>query len=103
MATVNTNFVFIGKSQSVITWGRALTDAEQTTLRLKRGSMMAEGKFGSFPIAENGITTYPWINAEAAAEYIAVCNAMTPPPVSAVVEDIPEPIPPTPPSEPVTP
>jgi hypothetical protein len=90
MAQVNTNFVFVGKSQSVINWGRALTSEELSSLRIKRGSMISVGNFGSFPLPnENGDFVYTWVSEAAATDYVAYCNTFTPPPVSAVVQDIP--------------
>lgn len=91
MATVNTNFVFVGKAQSVVKFGRALTQQESSILRAKRGAMISEGKFGSFPTMVDGAYVYAWVDTAAATEYVDACNAMTPPPTSAVVQDLPEP------------
>ena len=91
MALVNTNVVIAVSAQSVVNWGRVLTTQESTILRQKRGAMWAEGKFGSFPKSVYNVSTFLWVNTEAATEYVALCNTFTPPPVSAVVEDIPEP------------
>ena len=93
MAIVNTNLVFGATSESVVTWGRDLTATERDNLQAKRGAMMSEGKFGSFPLAVNGVQTSPWFNAAAANEWVAYCNTFTPAPTSAVVQDIPEPAP----------
>jgi len=87
MATVTTNVEFIASTQSVIDWGRPLTTEESAALQAKRGAMWAEGKFGSFP----SWSTFTWVNTAAATEYVAYCNTFTPPPVSAVVQDIPAP------------
>jgi len=91
MATVTTNVQISVSAQSVVTWGRVPTQQESTLLREKRGAMWAEGKFGSFPTVVNGAFTFDWIDAAAATEYVAYCNTFTPPPVSAVVQDIPAP------------
>jgi hypothetical protein len=94
MASVTTTVSIVASSQSVVTWGRVLTDQEGALLRAKRGSMWVEGKFGSFPaFNSDGVQIFAWVNAEAATEYVAYCNTFTPPPVSATVEDIPEPTP----------
>jgi hypothetical protein len=90
MAAVTTNVQISVSAQSVVTWGRTLTTEEVSNLRAKRGSMWAEGKFGSFPMSSAGISTFKWIDTAAATEYVAYCNTFTPPPVSAVVQDIPE-------------
>jgi hypothetical protein len=87
MAQVSTNVVIVASAQSVVTWGRTLTTEEISALRVKRGSMWSEGKFGSFPTGP----TFTWVDTAAATEYVAYCNTFTPPPVSAVVQDIPEP------------
>ena len=87
MATVTTNVQIGASAQSLVNWGRTLTTEEISALRAKRGSMWSEGKFGSFP--SQGAFT--WVDTAAATEYVAYCNTFTPPPVSAVVQDIPEP------------
>jgi hypothetical protein len=91
MALVNTNFVFGATSESVVTWGRDLTATERNNLRVKRGAMMSEGKFGSFPLAVSGVQTSQWLSAAVANEWVAYCNTFTPPPTSAIVQDITEP------------
>jgi hypothetical protein len=91
MATITTNAQITASAQSVVTWGRTPTQQEAALLRAKRGAMWAEGKFGSFPMAAAGVSTFMWIDAAAATEYVEYCNTFTPPPVSAVVEDIPAP------------
>jgi hypothetical protein len=94
MTIVNTNFVFTATSESVVTFGRTLTTEERAGLQAKRGAMMSQGKFGSFPLLVDGVQIYQWLAAEAATEWVAYCNTFTPPPTSAVVRDIPEPTPP---------
>jgi len=96
MATVTTNVEISVSAQSVVTWGRTPTQQESSLLREKRGAMWAEGKFGSFPANISGVNTFMWVDAAAATEYVAYCNTFTPPPVSAVVEDIPAPSEPAP-------
>ena len=72
MASVTTTVSIVASSQSVVTWGRVLTDQEGALLRAKRGSMWAEGKFGSFPAFNtDGVQIFAWVNAEAATEYVA--------------------------------
>jgi hypothetical protein len=91
MTTITTNVEISVSAQSVVTWGRTITEQESALLRSKRGAMWAEGKFGSFPAMYNGAQTFLWIDTAAATEYVAYCNTFTPPPVSAVVQDIPGP------------
>ena len=94
MTTVNTNFVFAASAESVITWGRDLTADEFASLRVKRGAMFSEGKFGSFPITggtSGGTSTFQWVTADAANEWVTFCNTFSPAPVSAIVQDIPAP------------
>ena len=90
MTTVNTNFVFPATSESVITWGRTLTADERASLQAKRGAMLAAGNFGSFP-STSGTSTFQWVTADAANEWVAFCNTFSPAPVSAIVQDIPAP------------
>ena len=92
MAIVTTNLVFGVTAESVITWGRDLTVQERADLQTKKGAMFSEGKFGSFPIAVDGVQTSPWFNAAAANEWVAYCNTFTPPPTSAIVQAITEPV-----------
>ena len=92
MAIVNTNLVFGASSESVITWGRTLTADESASLQAKKGAMFSEGKFGSFPYT-GGTSTFQWVTADAANEWVAFCNTFSPAPVSAIVQDIPVPAP----------
>ena len=91
MITVNTNFVFGASAESIVTWGRTLTAEERTSLQAKQGAMIAEGKFGSFPFVLGGASTFQWTTTDAANEWVAYCNTFTPPPTSAIVQDIPAP------------
>ena len=95
MTTVNTNFVFPASSESAVTWGRTLTADESASLQAKKGAMLAAGKFGSFPFT-GGTLTWQWVNAAAANEWVAFCNTFSPPPASAIVQDIPVPAEPAP-------
>ena len=95
MTIVATSIVFGAESESVITWGRQFTDPELALIQAKKGTMFSEGKFGSFPLTVDGIQTAQWVNTAAATEWVAFCNTFTPPPTSAVVQDIPEPTPPS--------
>ena len=96
MTIVNTNFVFAASSESVITWGRTLTADESASLQAKKGAMLAAGKFGSFPSIIDGTSTFQWVTADAANEWVAFCNTFSPAPVSAIVQDIPGPAEPAP-------
>ena len=96
MIFVNTNLIFGATTESVITWGRLLTAEESASLQAKKGAMFSAGKFGSFPLAVNGVQTSPWVNAAAANEWVAYCNTFTPPPTSAIVQDVTAPADPAP-------
>ena len=89
MAT-NTNLVFYARAESTVFWGRSLTTEEITSIRVKKGSMMAAGNFGSFPGPQD-IATYQWVSENAANEWVAFCNTFTPAPESATVSLIAEP------------
>ena len=88
MATVNTNFVFGAQAESLVTWNRQLSAEELASLQAKKGALIAAGKFGSF----SNDTTYQWITTDVANEWIAFCNTFTPPPSSATVVSIADPI-----------
>jgi hypothetical protein len=86
MTIVNTNFVFAASAESVVTWGRTLTSEELNSVNQQKGSMFAQGKFGSFPALVDGVQTYQWTTSDAATEWVAFCNTFTPPPTSAIVQ-----------------
>lgn len=85
--TISTNLVFGGQAQSIIMWGRQLTDAELVALRAKRGELFAAGDFGSFPVPVNGVGTATWVTLEAAQAWVDFCNTFSPPPVSATTRE----------------
>jgi len=88
MSKVDTTFLFPATAESVITWGRSLTDTESALVQSKKGAMFAAGNFGSFPATVNGVSTFAWVSSDAANEFVAFCNTFTPPPESAVVNSL---------------
>jgi len=85
---VATNMVFPAAAETVVNWGRSLTEVEQTVIQTKKGEFFAVGKFGSFPLGTNGVYTYPWVSLDVANEWVAYVNTFSPPPDSAVAKEL---------------
>ena len=74
---------FIATTKVTMTWGRALTEAETTTINSARIGYITGGALitASEP-QQDGSTISYWNNQSDANAYVAVCNSFTPPPTS---------------------
>jgi len=80
------NTQFIANTQTVITWGRALTDAETTTLTNAKIALINGGAMcGGGIQLETNIETVSWSTTDATNSYVATCNTLSPAPQSATV------------------
>lgn len=87
MSSLANGYLWLATTQTSVTWGRELTEAEQTAIDNQKKTFVAAGTLigGDRVYTENNQVTVKWNNADDAAAYIATCQSFTPPPLEAVV------------------